>query len=86
MKVRMTETRRASDDGFTVKRFHAGEEYNVSHSLYIVFLNNAWAVSLEPETTPEEQTQALLQHLASLRVKERIITNPSTLISKGVLS
>ena len=43
MKITMLETRRGTEDGFLVRRYHEGETYEVTHALAVVFLRQGWA-------------------------------------------
>jgi hypothetical protein len=43
MLVFMLETRRGTPDGFCIIRYHAGQEYDLPHSLAAKFLNEGWA-------------------------------------------
>lgn len=49
MKIKKIESRRGSEDGFTVKRYHAGGVYEVAHSLAASFIRNGWAVEHQEE-------------------------------------
>ncbi len=49
MKIRMKETRRGSEDGFTVKRYHAGSIHDLADSLARSFIRNGWAVEYQEE-------------------------------------
>lgn len=48
MKIRMLETRRGTEDGFSVRQYFANEEYDVRPHLARAFLAAGWAVSTEP--------------------------------------
>ncbi len=43
MKLKMLETQPASQDGVTVKTYHAEEVYEVTDYLGKIFLDNEWA-------------------------------------------
>lgn len=43
MQITMKETRRGSEDGFTVQRYEAGQSYDVAHTLACQLINNGWA-------------------------------------------
>lgn len=43
MRVLMLCTRRGSEDGFTVRRFHAGQRYDMAEGLARYFLRWRWA-------------------------------------------
>jgi hypothetical protein len=43
MKIKMLETRRGSEDGFIVKRFEKGQEYEVADALAQTFLREGHA-------------------------------------------
>lgn len=47
MKITMTQTRRGSEDGFTVKRFYEGETYEVGESMGRRFIRDGWAYPVE---------------------------------------
>jgi hypothetical protein len=49
MQITMLETRRGSEDAFTVRRFEKGETYEVADALGRRFLNAGWAYSAEAE-------------------------------------
>ncbi len=44
MIITMTQTRRGTEDGFTLKRYMKGETYDVLPSLARAFINQGWAV------------------------------------------
>jgi hypothetical protein len=44
MRVFMLCTRRGSEDGFLVRRFFEGQQYDMSHMLACYFIRCGWAV------------------------------------------
>lgn len=52
MKLYMLETRRGTEDGFTVKRFMRGQTYEIAPDLARAFLAAGWAMKW-----PQERTQ-----------------------------
>jgi hypothetical protein len=48
MLITMLETRRGSEDGFTVRQFIRGQKYDVADALARRFLNCGWAYNSEP--------------------------------------
>lgn len=48
MLIQMLETRRGTEDGFTVKQYFANEVYNVREHLARTFLAAGYAIHLEP--------------------------------------
>ena len=47
MLIKMLEERRGSEDGHSVKRFYAGQEYDVADTLAREFVSKQWAVDVE---------------------------------------
>ncbi|MHC5537544.1 hypothetical protein ACYOEI_04855 [Singulisphaera rosea] len=47
MKITMLETRRGTEDGFTVRRFLKGDTYDVTHALAVTFIRQGWALKAE---------------------------------------
>ncbi len=43
MQIKMTQTRRGSENGFDIKRFHAAGIYDVADTLARYFLSMGWA-------------------------------------------
>ena len=54
MKIKMKETALGADDGFTVKTYEAGKEYEVGQSLGCAFVSDGMAVEFgnKPQTKP----------------------------------
>lgn len=50
MLIKMLETHRGSEDGFEVKRYYAGREYEMGDSLARSFIRNKWAERIVPLT------------------------------------
>ncbi|MHC5536703.1 hypothetical protein ACYOEI_00330 [Singulisphaera rosea] len=48
MKITMLDTRRGSEDGFAVRRFHKGTTYEVGEGLARSFIRQGWATAVEP--------------------------------------
>lgn len=63
MNITMTETRRGTEDGFTVKRFLKGQTYDIAHSLGVYFVQQGWAV----QNDKIDEEQAFQELLAKLR-------------------
>lgn len=59
MRVRMLETRRGASNGFTVKRYDQGEEYELSDSLALNFISQgaAKAVTTGGADAPAKKTK-----------------------------
>lgn len=59
MRVRMLETRRGASNGFTVKRYDQGEEYELSDSLALNFISQgaAKAVTIGGADAPATKTK-----------------------------
>lgn len=49
MLIRMLQTRRGTEDGFTVRQYFAGEVYEMREHLAWLFLKKGWAVRMVPE-------------------------------------
>lgn len=58
MRITFKETRRLSEDGFTVRRFEAGQTYEVADSAARAAIRNGWA--FEPEQPPPSPGESLL--------------------------
>ncbi len=54
MRVLMLETRRGSEDGFAVRRFHKGCCYDIADSLARAFLRAGWAKHTDLPPTDSE--------------------------------
>lgn len=57
MRIRMKETRRGSEDGFTVKEYQAGQEYELASTprgedLGQVFIRERWATEVKQGSAP----------------------------------
>jgi hypothetical protein len=53
IRVRMLETRLGSEDGFTLRRYQAGEVYELPGLLALSFLRRGWAEEVpNPLTSP----------------------------------
>ncbi len=63
MKIKMLETRRGSEDGFAVKRFEKGEEYEVADTLARTFVNQGYAHSTEQPADPRGNILSNLDRL-----------------------
>lgn len=50
MQITMTETRRGSEDGFTVRRYMESLTYDVAQSMGAAFVNKGWARPTNPAT------------------------------------
>lgn len=46
MYVRMTQTRRGSEDGFALRCFHAGAYYDIADTLARRFIRAGWAIEI----------------------------------------
>lgn len=55
MKIKMLETRRGTEDGFTVRQFFAGEEYEVRDHLARSFFTAGFAVMVKDEKPNREK-------------------------------
>ena len=49
MQIKMLETRRGTEDGFTIQQFIRDQEYDVTDSLAQVFLSAGFAISMKTE-------------------------------------
>lgn len=60
MRIKVLETRRGCEDGFTIRRYLKGEVYDVAELTACMFLRNGWAFCDLPEdaTTPAATTLA----------------------------
>ncbi len=60
MRVRMLETKRGASNGFTVRRYDQGEEYELSDSLALNFISQgvAKAVTIGGADAPAKKTPA----------------------------
>lgn len=67
MKIKMTQTVRATDDGFVVELFNEGQEYDCSDYLARYLINGGRAISLEKPMTLDESTQELIEQNRRLR-------------------
>ncbi len=47
MRIRMLETRRGTEDGFTIKQYNSGEEYDVRDHLALAFLAAGFAIPIK---------------------------------------
>ena len=52
----MTQTRRGTEDGYTIRQYHRGETYDVRRSLAAQFLNRGWAYNAEPFEPAEPES------------------------------
>lgn len=43
MKIKMTETRRGCENGFTVRQYHKDCIYDLANTLAASFINKGWA-------------------------------------------
>lgn len=68
MTVKMLETRRGSEDGFTLRVYHKDETYRMGRTLACRFLVNGWAVDMDTSTF-EERLQAFMEELRTQREK-----------------
>lgn len=59
MKIKMIESRKGSQDGTTVQEFHAGNIYDVSDALALVFLDMKIAEKVLEIITPEDKAPAI---------------------------
>ena len=50
MRILMLETRRGSEDGFIVRRFDAGQTYELAQMLARRFIRRGWAIE-HPQST-----------------------------------
>lgn len=50
MQIRMTETRRGSEDGFSTRQFIEGQECDVTDSLAREFIHAGYAECINPQT------------------------------------
>ena len=75
MKIRMLQTRGGTEDGFSVRQYQTGQEYEVTHSLGCYFTNLGFAENIDEYdfTTPtREGTMGLIDRMEKERLKERI--------------
>lgn len=49
MRIRVTETKDASEDGFTLKTYEAGQEYDMSEKLRRMFVREGWGEEVSAE-------------------------------------
>lgn len=66
MKITMLETRRGTEDGYVVRRFDKGEQYEISGFLANQFIRNGWA---EPVTIQPRNMLEAFQVLSQLPVE-----------------
>jgi hypothetical protein len=97
MRIKMLETRRGSEDGFTVRRFEEGEQYDVAEGLARQFLKDGWAYNAESEDEvggacsdlvfgPLARANSDFNRLFRPQpTRGTGPTNPATLIAKGDL-
>lgn len=53
MRVKMLETRRGTEDGYTIRKYYRNEEYEMSDSLARAFLAAGFAVRVLPDNRPK---------------------------------
>jgi hypothetical protein len=97
MQIQIIETRRGSPDGHTVTQYHAGETYEVPHTMGTQFIRNGWATEVEtPAPTANESMNGFFGDMARAHADfNRIFRpqptrgsapqNPATLMAKGDL-
>jgi hypothetical protein len=69
MRIKMIETRRGSEDGFSIKLFEAGQEYDVRHTMGVDFIRKGWAKDVDTRSMDElfnEMFVRLYCHRSSL--------------------
>ena len=99
MHIKMLETRRGSEDSFTLSQYHRGDIYEVADNLARSFIGKGWAMEIAGEVIPPapvSQFAMAAEGLAQANADfNRIFrpqptrgsapTNPSTLMMKGEL-
>ena len=89
MKIKMTQTRRGSEDGHVVKRFEKGQEYDVADTLARTFLRHGYAQVVDPAGqvlgTLDRVTSDFNRLFRPQPTRGSAPTNPSTLAAKGDL-
>ena len=77
MKIKMTSTARGTDNGFSIRQYEAGKEYEVGSILGCHFVNNGFANSVEEShdnATTGPATQAFYDAMDELMAKRQART------------
>lgn len=76
MRITMLETRRLSEDGFSIKRFEKGQTYDVRHTAACEAMRQGWAFNAEDEdsdTISDEDTSKIINGLKTYGFSPELI-------------